>query len=119
MAQTKVKVYPPENKVADTQAPGTTSQQPDTPEITASPPPLTEQTGSATGGSASEFVRGMSIYYNYIRPHQGIEGLTPAQMAHIPIDFNGNRWQTMIALATRDVYKSRHATLLPESQQVP
>ena len=41
----------------------------------------------------------MQTYYNYIRPHQGIGGLTPAQMANIPINLMGNRWETMIGLA--------------------
>lgn len=49
---------------------------------------------------AQEFVAGMQTYYNYIRPHQGIGGLTPAQMANIPINLTGNRWETIIGLAT-------------------
>lgn len=49
---------------------------------------------------AQEFVAGMQTYYNYIRPHQGIGGLTPAQMANIPLNLTGNRWETMIGLAS-------------------
>lgn len=52
---------------------------------------------SETG--ADEFTDGMQVYYNYLRPHQGIGGMTPAQKANIPIDLTGNRWETMIALA--------------------
>jgi len=48
---------------------------------------------------AMEFAAGMQTYYNYIRPHQGIGGLTPAEMAGIHIDLTGNRWMTMIGLA--------------------
>lgn len=48
---------------------------------------------------AVAFATGMQTYYNYIRPHQGIGGLTPAQMANVPIDLTGNRWMTMIGLA--------------------
>jgi transposase-like protein len=48
---------------------------------------------------AQEFAAGMQTYYNYIRPHQGIGGLTPAQLANIPIDLTGNRWERMIGLA--------------------
>jgi transposase-like protein len=48
---------------------------------------------------AQEFAAGMQTYYNYIRPHQGIGGLTPAQLANIPIDLMGNRWEKMIGLA--------------------
>jgi putative transposase len=48
---------------------------------------------------ADEFAAGMQTYYNYIRPHMGINGMTPAQMANIPINLMGNRWETMIGLA--------------------
>jgi transposase InsO family protein len=50
--------------------------------------------------TAAQFLDGMRLYYNYIRPHQGIDGMTPAQMAGIPIDLMGNRWEKMIGLAT-------------------
>jgi transposase-like protein len=50
---------------------------------------------------ASEFCDGMRVYYNYIRPHQGIGGFTPAQMANIPIDLMGKRWMTMIGLTVK------------------
>jgi transposase-like protein len=49
--------------------------------------------------SAEEFAAGMQTYYNYIRPHQGIGGLVPAQLANIPIDLTGNKWERMIGLA--------------------
>ena len=49
--------------------------------------------------SAEDFAAGMQTYYNYIRPHQGINGMTPAQMVNIPINLTGNRWETMIGLA--------------------
>ena len=42
------------------------------------------------------FVAGMQSFYNYIRPHSGIKGMTPAQMANIPINLMGNRWETMM-----------------------
>jgi len=41
----------------------------------------------------------MQTYYNYIRPHQGIGGMIPAQLANIPINLTGNRWETIIELA--------------------
>jgi len=46
-----------------------------------------------------EFVSLMQAYDKYIRPHQGISGLTPAQMANIPIDLSGNRLERIIGLA--------------------
>ncbi len=48
---------------------------------------------------AMEFSAGMQTYYNYIRPHQGINRMTPAEMAGIQIDLTGNRWMTLIGLA--------------------
>jgi transposase-like protein len=54
-----------------------------------------------TSVTAKEFLAGLQTYYNYIRPHQGIGGLTPAQMANIPINLMGNKWGTMIGLAAR------------------
>jgi transposase-like protein len=54
-----------------------------------------------SGLGAAEFAAGMQTYYNYIRPHQGIGGLTPAQMANIPLNLSGNRWETMIGLAVK------------------
>jgi transposase-like protein len=54
-----------------------------------------------SGESAADFAVGMQTYYNYIRPHQGINGMTPAQMANIPLDLTGNRWMTMIGLAIK------------------
>ena len=49
---------------------------------------------------AMEFAAGMQTYYNYLRPHQGIGGLTPVTMAGIQIDSTGNRWMTMIGLTS-------------------
>jgi hypothetical protein len=54
-----------------------------------------------SGLSAAEFAAGMQTYYNYIRPHQGIGGMVPAQMVNIPINLVGNRWETMIGLAVK------------------
>jgi hypothetical protein len=50
---------------------------------------LTAQLARSIG--AQEFAAGMQTYYNYIRQHQGIGGLTPAQMANIPINLMGNQ----------------------------
>ena len=54
-----------------------------------------------SGIGAEEFATGMATYYNYIRPHQGIGGMVPAQLANIPINLTGNRWETMIRLAAK------------------
>jgi len=46
--------------------------------------------------NASIFADGFRTYYNYIRPHQALDGMTPAQMAGFPMDLTGNRWLKMI-----------------------
>jgi len=43
----------------------------------------------------------MQTDYNYIRPHPGIGGMVPAQMANVLINLMGNRWKTMIELAVK------------------
>ena len=53
-----------------------------------------------SGLGAADFEAGMQMYYNYIRPHQGIGGMVPAQMANVPLDFTDNRWMTMIGMAS-------------------
>lgn len=49
---------------------------------------------------AHKFVSGIQIYNKYIRQHQGIGGLTGAELAGIQIDNTGNRCMTMIGLTS-------------------
>ena len=39
---------------------------------------------------------GQRIYYNHIRPHQGLNGKTPAQAAGLELEFGGNKWLRLI-----------------------
>jgi transposase-like protein len=39
------------------------------------------------------------IYYNFIRPHMGLGGLTPAQMAGIDLNLGDNKWMQLIKKA--------------------
>jgi len=55
--------------------------------------------GLSKNDGAGDFAEAMRIYYNYLRPHQALDGLTPSQVAGIPINLDGNRWLTMIELA--------------------
>ncbi len=48
-------------------------------------------------------ITGYQIYHNYIRPHEALNGKTPAEAAGITIEGN-NKWKTLIQNAT----KSRH-----------
>jgi hypothetical protein len=40
------------------------------------------------------------IYYNHIRPHQGLEGKTPAEAAGIDLQLEGNKWEAIIKKAS-------------------
>ena len=41
------------------------------------------------------YLKGYEIFHNYIRPHQGLEGKTPSEVAGIKIEGN-NKWITLI-----------------------
>jgi hypothetical protein len=42
---------------------------------------------------------GQRIYYNHIRPHQGLNGKTPAQAAGLELDLGVNKWESLIKKA--------------------
>ncbi|MGB9023459.1 MAG: hypothetical protein WCC94_08500 [Candidatus Bathyarchaeia archaeon] len=49
----------------------------------------------------SPIIEGQRIYYNHIRPHQGLNGKTPAQAAGIELDLGVNKWEAIIKKASR------------------
>ena len=53
--------------------------------------------------SAKATMEGWRFYYNFIRPHQGLGGLTPAQVAGLPVPVEGNRWMALIQSAAGTV----------------
>jgi hypothetical protein len=42
---------------------------------------------------------GYQIYHNYIRPHEGLDGKTPAEACGITVE-GKNKWLTLIQNAT-------------------
>jgi hypothetical protein len=50
--------------------------------------------------SDTQILSGMQIYHNYIRPHQALNGRTPAEVAGIKIE-GENRWLTLIQNAAK------------------
>lgn len=40
------------------------------------------------------------IYHNYIRPHMGLNGMTPAEACGVKIE-GDNKWMTLIQNASR------------------
>jgi transposase InsO family protein len=45
---------------------------------------------------------GQRIYYNHTRPHQGLNGKTPAQAAGLELDLGANKWESLIKKASDD-----------------
>jgi putative transposase len=57
--------------------------------------------GLGNNGSSETMLEGFKIYYNFLRPHMGLNGLTPAEAAGIDIGLNdGNRWLKLIRKST-------------------
>jgi transposase-like protein len=51
--------------------------------------------------TAQGMMEGNRIYYNYLRPHQALEGKTPAEKAGIDLELEGNKWKELINRAKR------------------
>ena len=49
--------------------------------------------------SAKSIMKGMEIYYNFIRKHQGIECKTPSEEAIPELNLSTNKWLSLIKLA--------------------
>jgi hypothetical protein len=55
--------------------------------------------------SDTPILLGMQIYHNYVRPHEGLHGKTPAEVAGISIE-GENKWLTLIQNAKNTQTKS-------------
>ncbi|HKW03864.1 MAG TPA: hypothetical protein VJN71_01070 [Nitrososphaerales archaeon] len=44
----------------------------------------------------SQISEGQRIHYNFVKPHEALEGMTPAQLAGIPIE---NSWVELLKRA--------------------
>lgn len=56
--------------------------------------------------SAKEFIEAFKIWYNFLRPHMSLGGLTPAERAGIRLGLGENRWEDLI----KQAYISRKLT---------
>jgi len=45
--------------------------------------------------------KGFQIYYNFVKPHQSLNGQTPAEKAGIGINSEKNRWLALIKESLR------------------
>jgi len=46
--------------------------------------------------SAQKILDGFRAYYNFIRPHQALQGRTPAEVSNINLNLKGNKWLEFI-----------------------
>jgi transposase-like protein len=49
--------------------------------------------------SGQELLNAYRVWYNYVRPHMGLGGLTPAQAAEIPLELGRNKMLNLIRKA--------------------
>jgi hypothetical protein len=50
----------------------------------------------------NQIIDGFKIYYNFIRPHQALNGLTPAEMANLNLNLGQNKWLSLIQQSVLD-----------------
>ncbi|MGI0070227.1 MAG: hypothetical protein ACREAN_08240, partial [Nitrosopumilaceae archaeon] len=58
----------------------------------------------------SPILKGSQIFHNFIRPHDGLNGKTPAEVAGIKVE-GENKWLTLIQKATFESTASRRKNL--------
>ena len=52
--------------------------------------------GLKTERTANTMIEGYRAYYNFIRPHQSLNGQTPAEKANIDLELGNNKWLNLI-----------------------
>jgi putative transposase len=55
--------------------------------------------------TAKTMIEGYRAYYNFIRPHQALNGKTPAEMANIDLELGRNKWMGLIKTAKSTIEK--------------
>ena len=55
--------------------------------------------GLKTERTANTIIGGFNNYYNFIRPHMALNGLTPSQVANLDLNLDRNRWLSLVRKA--------------------
>lgn len=53
----------------------------------------------------SAFIRGHQVYYNFIRPHGSLYGLTPAEVAGVDFNLGNKKWENLLLKSVRNKKK--------------
>ena len=51
--------------------------------------------------TAEELVNGFRTYYNFVRPHQSLDGKTPAEASGLNLKLGQNKWISLIKKASK------------------
>jgi len=62
--------------------------------------------GLENAESAQTMMNGFKNYYNFIRPHEALDGETPAIRAGLDLNLKGNRWKGLIEKAVEHRVKN-------------
>jgi len=54
----------------------------------------------------SPIIKGFQIYHNFVKPHEGLDGATPADRAGIKVE-GDNKWMTIIQNASKETEKTK------------
>ena len=57
--------------------------------------------GFQNNQTAQEWATAFRLYYNFIRPHTGLNGLTPSEMAGIKLGLKGNKWEELLRMSLK------------------
>lgn len=58
--------------------------------------------------TAENLAEGFRTYYNFIRPHMSLSGLTPSEVANIDLQFNRNRWLSLLRKSIKNQTIQQH-----------
>ncbi len=59
--------------------------------------------GTDSPETAQTIIDGERFYYNFIKPHMSLDGMTPAQIANLPIpSADDNPWLTYLKTALEE-----------------